>query len=214
MGIAKTSAAPADIYTEQEDIDVDTLANLGPLTGLAGSWRGEKSLDVHPFFEGERRQIYIETIDAQPIDPQSNGPQVLYGLRYHVHIVKPGESETYHDQVGYWLWERATGLILHSLTIPRGQVVLAKGFAKPDATSFEVSAARGSTENGICSTQFLEQAFRTDSFRMKVSFNDDGSWSYFEDTVLTIPGRTDPFHHTDRNTMERTGPAIPNPLAR
>lgn len=214
MGLAKSAAQPDDIYTEREDIDVHTLANLGPLTGLAGSWRGEKSLDVNPYFEGERRQIYIETIDAQPIDPQSNGPQVLYGLRYHVHIVKPGEVETYHDQVGYWLWEAATGLILHSLTIPRGQIVLAKGIAKADAKSFEVNAQRGSTENGICSTLFLEQAFRTDSFHMKVSFNPDGSWSYFEDTVLIIPGRSEPFHHTDRNTLERTGPAIPNPLAR
>jgi hypothetical protein len=208
------SELPDDIYTEQDDIDVNTLANLGPLTGLAGCWRGEKSLDVNPFENGDRRQVYVETIEAQPIDPQSNGPQFFYGLRYHVHIVKPGEVETYHDQVGYWLWEPATGLILHSLTIPRGQTVLAKGFATPDATTFEVTAVRGSSENGICSTIFLERAFRTDSFHMKVTVNPDNTWSYFEDTLLTIPGRDQPFHHTDQNTLTRTGPAVPNPLAR
>jgi hypothetical protein len=207
------SKLPDDIYTETEDLDVDTLANLGPLTALAGSWRGEKSLDVNPFLEGERRQVYIETIEAQPIDRQSNGPQYFYGLRYHAHIVKPGEVETYHDQVGYWLWEPVTGLILLSLTIPRGQIVLAKGFAAANATSFEVNAVRGSSENGICSTEFLERAFRTDSFHMKVSANADGTWSYFEDTVMTIPGRAEPFHHTDRNVLVRTGPPVPNPLA-
>lgn len=208
------SELPEDIYTENEDLDVNTLPNLGPLAPLAGSWRGEKSLDVNPYFKGDRRQVYIETIDAQPVDRQSNGPQYFYGLRYHVHIVKPGEVETYHDQVGYWLWEPATGLILHSLTIPRGQIVLAKGFAAPEATAFEVSAVRGSTENGICSNIFLERAFRTDSFHMKVTVNADGTWSYFEETILTIPGRTEPFRHTDQNTLTRTGPAIPNPLAR
>ena len=205
---------PKDIYTEQEDVDVHTLANLGPLAALAGKWQGTKSLDVNPFGDGDRRQPYVETIDAQPTDPQSNGPQLFYGLRYHVHITKPGDVETYHDQVGYWLWEPATGLILHSLTIPRGQIVLAKGQASADATCFEVYAERGSTENGICSTEFLERAFRTDSFLMKVTVNADGTWSYFEDTVLNIPGRDQPFHHTDRNILHRIGPAKPNPLAR
>ena len=205
---------PADIFNENDEIDVDTLANLGPLRALAGTWEGTKGLDVNPFIDAPRRQVYIETIDLQPIDPQSNGPQLLYGLRYHTHIVKPDEVETYHDQVGYWLWEPATGAILHSLTIPRAQVVLAKGQAAADATTFEVSAVRGSTENGICSGAFLEHAFRTDSFRMVVTVNPDDTWSYFEDTVLQVYGRPEPFHHTDRNTLYRVAKPPPNPLAR
>jgi hypothetical protein len=205
---------PSDIFTEA-DKDVDTLANLGPLRGLAGVWEGTKGLDVNPFFDGERRQAFVERIEAQPIDPQSNGPQTLYGLRYHTHIVKPGEVETYHDQVGYWLWEPATGLVMHSLTIPRGQVVLAFGQAAADAASFEVTATRGTTENGICSTPFLEAAFRTDSFKMQVKVDlANDTWSYFEDTVLMIRGRTEPYHHTDRNTLKRIAQPTPNPLAR
>ena len=207
---------PENVFIEQEDIDVDTLANLGPLRGLAGTWEGVKGFDVNPYVDpaAPRRQTYIERIDLQPTDPQSNGPQFFYGLRYHTHIVKPGEVETYHDQVGYWLWEPASGLILHSLTIPRGQIVLAKGFAAADATKFEVVAVRGSTENGICSQAFLEHAFRTDSFRMEVTINPDGTWSYFEDTVLKVLGRDEPFHHTDRNTLTRVAAPTPNPLAR
>ncbi|MCI3134863.1 FABP family protein [Phenylobacterium aquaticum] len=208
------SEIPADIFTEQDPKDIDTLANLGPLRGLAGVWEGTKGLDVNPYFDTPRRQAYIERIEAQPIDPQSNGPQTLYGLRYHVHVVKPDETETYHDQVGYWLWEPATGLIMHSLTIPRGQVVLAMGSAAADATKFEVEAVRGSTENGICSTPFLEAAFRTDSFKMSVTINSDDSWSYFEDTVLKVRGQDEPFHHTDRNTLTRVAQPTPNPLAR
>ena len=80
----------------------------------------------------------------QPIDPQTNGPQLFYGLRYHTHIVKPGEVETFHDQVGYWLWEPAARTVIHTLAIPRGQVLLAAGTAEPDATEFVVSAALGS----------------------------------------------------------------------
>ena len=205
---------PKDIFTENDDIDVDTLANLGPLRGLAGVWEGTKGLDINPYFAGDRRQAYLERIEAHPIDAQSNGPQVFYGLRYHAFILKPDDPETYHDQVGYWLWEPATGLIVHSLTIPRGQVVLAAGHASADATAFEVTATRGATDYGICSTTFLEQAFRTDSFRMKVTVNLDATWSYFEDTVLTVRGRDEPFHHTDQNTLTQVAPPTPNPLMR
>jgi hypothetical protein len=100
-----------------------------------------------------------------------------------------------------------------SLAIPRAQVALAVGHAAPDAKKFEVSAARGKTDFGICSGTFLEAAFRTDSFRMEVTVNDDGTWSYFEDTVLMIQG-TDEFHHTDQNTLTKIAEATPNPLAR
>jgi len=205
---------PDDIFTEQPDIDVDTLANLGPLRALAGVWEGAKGLDVNPNPGEAGRQAYVERIEAQPIDPQSNGPQLLYGLRYHTHVVKPGAVETYHDQVGYWLWEPASGLILHSLTIPRGQVLLAAGQAAADAKTFEVKAARGGTEYGICSTTFLEQAFRTEAFSMTVTVHADDSWSYVEDTVLRVRGRAEAFHHTDRNILKRIAQPTPNPLAR
>jgi hypothetical protein len=211
--VADTGNFPDDIYTEPESIDVDTLANLGPLTGLAGIWQGERGSDVNPKPEGPRKQTFIERIELQPIDPQANGPQLFYGLRYHTHIVKPGEVETYHDQIGYWLWEPATGTVIHSLAIPRAQVALAVGIAARDARSFEVRAARGSTEYGICSTPFLEYAFRTVEFTIKVCVNPDGSWSYEEDTVLQVRGRAEPFHHRDGNTLTKIGDPTPNPLA-
>lgn len=208
------SEFPKDIYTEPEDVDVDTLANLGPLTGMAGRWQGERGVDVNPKPEGPRRQAYIEQIDLQPIDPQANGPQLFYGLRYHTHIIKPGEVETYHDQVGYWLWEPATGTVIHTLSIPRGQVALAVGQATRDAKSFEVVAKRGSTENGICSVRFLEYAFKTIDFRIKVTIRPEGNWSYEEDTVLVVRDQAEPFHHIDRNTLSKIGDPEPNPLAK
>ena len=204
------SQFPEDIYTEPSDVDVDTLKNLGPLRGMAGIWEGRRGLDVNPKPEGPRKQAYLERIELQPIDPQANGPQLYYGLRYHTHVVKPGEVETYHDQVGYWLWEPATGTVIHTLTIPRAQTALAIGKASAEAKQFELTASRES----ICSAPFLEHAFRTIEFRIKVSINPDGTWSYDEDTVLMVRGKPEPFHHTDRNTLTRLGEPTPNPLAR
>ncbi|KGM41268.1 hypothetical protein JY96_17645 [Aquabacterium sp. NJ1] len=204
---------PKDIYTEPSNVDVDTLKNLGPLRGMAGIWQGTRGLDVKPKAEGAKKQAYVERIELQPIDPQTNGPQLFYGLRYHTHVTKPDQVKTYHDQVGYWLWEPSTGTVIHTLTIPRAQTVMAVGKASADATSFELVATRGQLDYGICSTPFLEHAFRTVAFRIQVTINPDGTWSYDEDTVLEIKGQDEPFHHRDRNTLSKIAEPTPNPLA-
>ena len=202
---------PEDIFTEQ-DASPDTLENLGPLRRLAGTWEGNGGLDINPKAAGPERRAFTERIVLEPIDPQSNGPQLFYGLRYHTRILATDEDATFHDQVGYWLWEPASGLVLQTLGIPRGQVALASGHASADATQLVLSARRGETGSGICSTEFLEYAFRTDSYRIEVTFNADGSWSYVLDTLLQVRGRSEPFLHQDRNTLVRVADPAPNPL--
>ena len=204
------SDIPEDIFTEPEDVDPDTLANLGPLRRLAGIWEGKKGADVNPKADGPEHREYTERTEMQPIDPQANGPQLFYGLRYHTRILATDEDATFHDQVGYWLWEPATGLVMQTLAIPRGQIAMAAGIAKPDASSLVLTATRGTTEYGICSTAFLEQAFRTDSYRIEVTFNPDGGWSYVLDTMLLVHGK--PFQHRDVNTLVKVAEPTPNPL--
>jgi hypothetical protein len=206
-------AFPRDIFTEPADVDPDTLANLGPLRPLAGSWRSTRGVDVSPKAEGPERREFIEHIVFEAIDPQANGPQLFYGLRYHIHITTVEEDITFHDQGGYWLWEPATGLILQTLAIPRGQTALASGQGKPGDTGIVLTAARGQTNYGICSTDFLEHAFRTDAYRIEIVFNPDGSWSYDIQTTLVVRGQAEPFTHHDRNTLHRVGEAKPNPWA-
>lgn len=207
------SAYPEDIYADPATISPDTLANLGPLAPMAGVWEGERGVDVAPKATGARTQGFHERISLQPVDPGNNGPQLLYALRYHTRMTKPGEIGTYHDQVGYWLWEPATGTVMHSLTIPRGQTVLAAGQATPDAKSFTLSAKRGSEGYGICTNPWLDAHFRTDSFTITVTVHDDGSWSYDEDTVMMIAGQDEPFHHRDTNRLTRVEAPVPNPVA-
>ena len=206
-------AIPDDIFTEPEDVDPDTLANLGPLRHLAGIWEGRRGVDVAPKADGPDERPYYERIVMQPIDPQANGPQLLYGLRYHQHVNTVEEDITFHDQVGFWLWEPATGLIMQTLAIPRGQIAMASGHAGRDDTRLSLSAVRGRTDYGICSTTFLEEAFRTDRYQIDVTFNADGSWSYVSDTTLVVRGK-EPFAHRDRNTLVKVGEADLNPWLR
>jgi len=202
---------PDDIFTEP-DASNDTLANLGPLRRLAGVWEGGVGVDVNPKADGPERKVFSERITLEPIDPQTNGPQLFYGLRYHTKINAPDEDTTFHDQVGYWLWEPATGLVLQTLAIPRGQVAIAAGHATPNADRLILTAKRGETEYGICSTAFLEHAFRTESYTIQVDFNPDGTWSYVQDAMLLVKGQSEPFRHRDINTLTKVSEPTPNPF--
>jgi hypothetical protein len=204
---------PDDIFTEP-DSDPNTLANLGPLARLAGVWesRGDSGVDINPKADGPENRVYRERMEAHPIDPQTNGPQLFYGLRYHIHINAPEEDATFHDQTGYWLWEPATGLVLQTVAIPRGQVALASGFAAADAKTLKLNAVRGKTDYGICSTTFLEQAFRTESYAIEVNFHEDGSWSYVTETMLAVRGQEGLFNHKDQNRLFKVAEPKPNPL--
>jgi hypothetical protein len=201
-----------DIYTEPEP-DPHTLANLGPLAALAGLWVGGHGHDVSPKADGPEAEAYIEHAEFQPIDAQTNGPQIFYGLRYHLRIVKPNEVESFHDQVGYWLWEPATGALIQTLSIPRGLTAMATGKALPDARSFRLEAVRGGETNGILANPFLEHAFKTLSYSIDVTVHDDGGWSYVLETVMSVRGQAEPFRHTDRNTLRKLGEPTPNPTA-
>lgn len=205
---------PDDIFTEPDDVDPETLGRLGPLRRLAGIWEGQRGIDINPKADGPETRHYFERIEMQPIDAQANGPQLFYGLRYHLHINTPEEEITFHDQVGYWLYEPATGLILQTLAIPRGQIAIAAGHAEPDAKRLVLTAERGQTEYGICSTTFLDLAFRTDSYQITVDFHDDGTWSYVSDTMLMVKGRNEPFLHRDRNRLTKIAEPDLNPWAK
>lgn len=202
-----------DIWTEPS-VDVNTLDNLGPLRALAGVWEGNRGLDIKPKADGPRKQAYVERISLQPIDPVTNGPQLFYGLRYLLIVNKPDNVKSYHEQVGYWLWEPATNTVIQTLAIPRGQIAMASGIVDPRAKQFELVATRESETYGIRSNPFLEFGFRTVEYRIKVTVNDDGSWGYEEDTVMLVRGKeNEPFHHIDRNLLFKVAEPEPNPMA-
>lgn len=197
-----------DIFTEPSGFDFETLRNLGPLRPLAGTWEG-RGLDIHPVADGTMSEAFQERIVFAAIDPQTNGPQLFYGLRYHVHI-NNDERLTFHEQVGYWLWEPATGTILQTVAIPRGLVALARGVASPDARTFSVKAILGSPTAGIISAPFLDQNFKTTEYALTITVMDD-SFTYEQEAVLEIAGRPEPFRHLDRNTLRRVAAAVANP---
>lgn len=202
---------PADIFTERASSS-DTLANLGPLRPLAGVWQGDEGLDINPKAEGPERNHYTERFVAEPIDAQANGPQVYYGLRYAMRALKPGELATFHDQVGYLLWEPVTSTVVMTLAIPRGQVAMAGAMVDPSAREFTLRARADDSCFRISSNPFLEAAFRTTAWDITFTIEDDNCWRYEQVTTLVVSGQG-PFEHRDSNRLVRVEPPEPNPLA-
>jgi hypothetical protein len=201
-----------DIFTEP-DADTDTLANLGPLAPLAGVWKGTAGADVHPVADGMEMDAFTERFELQPIDPQTSGPQLLYGLRYHQHIVKPGEVETFHDQVGYLLWEPATETVMMTLAIPRGQVAMAAGPARAGDTTFTLRASSDDPHWGIRTNPWLDTAFHTPTWEITFRIGANDTWAYEQITVLDVLGQQSGFPHHDSSTLTRVAAPTPNPLA-
>jgi hypothetical protein len=114
------------------------------------------------------------------------------------------EQNPFHTEVGYWLWDAATGELLRGFVVPRGITVLAGGVASPEATEFTLKAAPGDPQYSIGENKYLASNASTLSYEVTITTGAD-TWSYREDTILKMREMDEPFHHTDANTLHRAG---------
>jgi hypothetical protein len=117
-------------------------------------------------------------------------------------VRKQKNGQIFHDQIGHWIYEPSTGLVMHSLTIPRGICLLAGGklAQNSDETIFEVEAKVGNETFGIVQSPFMVDKAKTTKFTQKLTVNAT-RLSYSETTMVDIYGKT--FTHTDDNVLER-----------
>ena len=179
---------------------------LGPLQHLVGQWEGKGGTDTAPSADrGVRVSSYRERLSFVPTGRVDNHEQVLYGLRYSTTTWRLNEPDPYHEELGYWMWDAANGIVLRSFVIPRGIALLAGGKATADASSFHLEAELGSATWGIASNPFLHEHFRTVRYTLEVKVLSPTQFSYEEDTVLQMKGRADLFHHTDTHALTKVG---------
>ena len=181
-------------------MDVD----YGPLTGLIGSWGGDKGLDVAPEPDGSAESPYYETFEFTGcLTVENADSQELAVVRYQQIVTRKSDGKIFHDQTGYWMWDPATGIVMQSLTIPRAVAALAGGRAveKDGQTILEVRAALNDPDWGVIQSPFMRDNARTLSFAHRLIV-EGNSIRYRETTGLDIYGRK--FDHTDENELERT----------
>ena len=178
----------------------------GPLAGLIGEWEGTGGLDT-AYSHSQGKVLgtpYKEKVTLKPFGPVDNGRQHLYGLDYKTAMWRESEDNPFHTEVGYWLWDSATGEVLRGFVVPRGITVLAGGVASADATSFTMKAAIDDPQYKIAENQHLTANASSVSYEVTITIG-DGNWSYAETTGLKMKEFGETFAHTDANTLHRVG---------
>ena len=178
--------------------------DYGPLAQLIGKWIGNKGLDRAPDINAEPDEhTFTDELTFTVAGAAENAEeQELVAVKYH-HVVRKNENGLiFHDQIGHWIYEPATGLVMHSLTIPRGVCVLAGGdiTEKSDEMVFSVKAEAGSETFGIVQSPFMLEKAKTTAFQMQMSLSEN-QLSYKQVTSLFIYGKD--FKHVDQSVLQR-----------
>lgn len=179
----------------------------GPLAALIGDWEGTDGLDVA--YSHERQQVwetpFSEKVTMKPFGPVQNGRQILFGLDYKTAMWRGDELKPFHTELGYWLWDAATGEVLRCFVVPRGIALVAGGTTTADATAFTMHAGESVAPYRIAENTYLAANASTVRYESNITLHDDGSWSYDEVTTLRMAEIPGEFAHTDRNRMIRVG---------
>ncbi len=177
----------------------------GPLATLAGEWQGEGGLDT-AYSHSQEKVLdtpYLEKATFKPFGPVDNGSQSLYGLDYHSAMWRGNEDLPFHTEVGYWLWDAATGEVMRCFVVPRGITTFAGGTAAADATEFTLSASAGHDTYSIGENKYLAQHASTRTYEVTITIDGPDTWSYHETTTLRMDQFPELFPHTDHNTLHR-----------
>jgi len=184
------------------------MSKLGPLTPLVGDWEGNVGVDLsyHNKEDETAETGYFEKAWFRPIPIVENGKQTMQGLNYGMTAWRHGEEamDPFHDEVGYLLWEVATGQVMRCFAVPRGIALLAGGSAEASDKILRFKAEPGVASYGLVQNKYLLERARLGTFESVFTFNDDGSFSYTSDLVLELAATGKKMHHTDRNTLHRT----------
>ncbi len=194
---------------ERMHVSYNTVINgidYGPLAALIGTWEGDKGVDTAPEPNGEINEPYFETIKFEAGGDLTNAKEQRLVIVPYLQVVsRKSTGKVFHHQVGYWNWDPKTGVIMQSMTIPRGFAMLAGGKYPlqgryEGALTFEVKAALGDADWGIVQSPFMRDKAKTTAFSHKLTVNGD-TLVYTESTMLNIYGKT--FDHTDVNNLKR-----------
>ncbi len=176
--------------------------DYGPLTNFIGVWEGESGVDRAPKPQGDKTTDFYEKITFSPVGDVDNAEeQDLVVLHYHQVVTRKNDGKVYHNQTGYWMWDKGTDEVMFSIAIPRGVCLLANGqFTKADAVQFKLRAEIEDDAYSIIQSAFMLEKAKTEAFEIDLSLREN-SLSYAQTTFLDIYGSK--FEHTDKSTLTK-----------
>lgn len=182
---------------------------FGPLAGLIGTWKGNDGVDISYSYEKKAviETHYTELAKFEVVGDVTNGDQTLWVVDYTTSAIRKGESDVFHTELGYWLWDPARSEIMRCFMVPRGSTIFAGGSCQADAGAFKMTARIGEEAFGVLSNPYLLEKAKCTEYNLTCTVDGD-TWTYEEDTVMTMAATGGVLHHTDKNVMKRVKTSI------
>ena len=179
--------------------------DYGPLSGLAGTWQGDKGTDVAPESDGPETNRFTERMvftGARDVDNAET--QELVSMHYQLEVHRIRDGKLIHHQAGYWIWDTESDLIMHCFSIPRGVSVVAGGSYQNNADgsiTFEIAAGKDDSDWPIAQSPFMRDHAVTTGFRQSLTLA--GNSLRYQQTTLVDIYEFERFEHTDENELIR-----------
>ncbi len=196
LAISSTLAAP--VFADHTIVDG---MDFGPLAQLVGTW---KSTDVGgvdlspaqadtelgagapaatPFYEVMTFEVAADAVNASE--------QSLVALYYKQEVFRKADDTKFHDQRGYFIYDRDNQIVYNSFCVPRTTCVTAEGVAGNTMTL--VAAKRG-----VAESNYMTDNATTTDFTMNMTI-EGNTLTYSQTTSLEIYNKA--FAHTDSSTL-------------
>lgn len=128
------------------------MIEYGPLRFLIGTWESEGYQGENKAPDPDRKEEntkFKQTMTFEPIGDVENHEQILYALRYATKAWEEGDdSGPFHEEVGYFIWDKDNRQVMKSFIVPRGIAVQTGGEADVNVTEFSFKAELGSNTYG------------------------------------------------------------------
>ncbi|MGF1754779.1 heme-binding beta-barrel domain-containing protein [Vibrio makurazakiensis] len=201
LGITAALSMPVVAQHTTSQSTVINGLDFGPLAQLVGTWKsadaggvdvapgqensavGEGNPSVTPFYEVMTFEVAADATNASE--------QYLVALYYKQEVFRKKDDSKFHDQRGYFIYDKENQTVYNSFCVPRTTCVTAEGKAGNVMTL-------KSSDNGIAESNYMLDNAATEGFTMSLNLSED-QLTYSQTTELKIYGED--FTHTDASTL-------------
>lgn len=195
------------VLASEADRKESTAVNgldFGPLTRLIGTWKTAKDYegtDVAPGQAGSTAgrggvavEPYYEVLTFEPVaDAKNASDQHNVSMYYKHEVFRSKDNGKFHDQRGYFSYDKKNNMVYNTFCIPRAVCVVAEGSAGP----VMLLESKG---RGIAESEYMTKNDTTTKFSLSIDFSGD-KLEYTQITSLHVYGQ--PFEHADSSTLEK-----------
>ena len=200
--VALSLLAPISALADHDHTIIDGL-DFGPLAQLVGTWKSVESggVDISPAQTGTPQRggapaitpFYEVMTFEVAADAVNASEQTLVAMYYKQEVFRKADDSKFHDQRGYFIYDKDNQIVYNSFCVPRTTCVTAEGTAGNEMT-LKVS------DRGIAESNYMLNNASTTDFSMNIKIDGD-TLTYSQTTALDIYNKS--FAHTDSSVLER-----------